>query len=49
MTPKLLHWDAHHATAAERDLARQANARSGLAALALAARVLPPSATPGPP
>ncbi len=49
MTPKLLHWDAHHASPTERELARQANARSGLAALALAARALPPSATPSRP
>jgi alkane 1-monooxygenase len=36
MTPRLLQWDAQHANAAERELARQANARSGLSALARA-------------
>ena len=30
MTPKVLAWDRDHATAAERELARQANQRSGL-------------------
>lgn len=30
MTPRLLQWDAQHANAAERALAKQANARSGL-------------------
>ena len=38
MTPRLLQWDAQHANAAERELARQANARSGLPALARAAQ-----------
>ena len=38
MTPRLLQWDAQHANAAERELARQANARSGLSALARAAQ-----------
>lgn len=38
MTPRLLQWDAQHANAAERELARQANARSGLPALAQAAQ-----------
>jgi alkane 1-monooxygenase len=30
MTPRLLQWDAQQANAAERALAHQANARSGL-------------------
>lgn len=33
MTPKVLAWDQLHATPAERELARQANARSGIATL----------------
>ena len=37
MTPRLLQWDAQHATATERELARQANARSGLRRLQQAA------------
>ena len=41
MTPRLLQWDAQHANAAERELARQANARSGLPALQQAARAAP--------
>jgi len=41
MTPRLLQWDAEHANATERELARQANARSGLPALQAAAQVMP--------
>jgi alkane 1-monooxygenase len=41
MTPRLLQWDAQHANAAERELARQANARSGLSALARASQGTP--------
>jgi alkane 1-monooxygenase len=37
MTPRLLQWDAQHANATERELARQANARSGLRRLQQAA------------
>ena len=33
MTPKVLAWDRDYATAEERELAAQANARSGIAAL----------------
>jgi hypothetical protein len=33
MTPKVLAWDCEHASAEERELARLANARSGIAAL----------------
>ncbi len=33
MTPKVLAWDREHATAEERELAAQANARSGIATL----------------
>jgi alkane 1-monooxygenase len=39
MTPRLLQWDAQHANAAERELARQANLRSGLLELERAAQV----------
>lgn len=38
MTPRLLQWDAQHANPAERELARQANLRSGLRRLARAAQ-----------
>jgi alkane 1-monooxygenase len=41
MTPRLLQWDAQHASVAERELARQANACSGLPALQQAARAAP--------
>jgi alkane 1-monooxygenase len=41
MTPRLLQWDAQHANAAERELAHQANARSGLSALARASQGTP--------
>ena len=37
MTPKVLAWDRDFATPEERELARQANARSGIAALERAA------------
>ncbi|VVM99783.1 hypothetical protein PS631_03288 [Pseudomonas fluorescens] len=33
MTPKVLAWDRHYASAEERVLAREANARSGIAQL----------------
>jgi alkane 1-monooxygenase len=33
MTPKVLAWDRDYATAEERELAREANARSGVKAL----------------
>lgn len=42
MVPKLRHWDEHYATPAERQLAAEANARSGVKALA--APVLTPAA-----
>jgi len=42
MTPRLLQWDAQHANPAERELARQANARSGLPALQAVARAVGP-------
>jgi hypothetical protein len=38
MVPRLLQWDAQHANPTERELARQANLRSGLRALERAAR-----------
>jgi alkane 1-monooxygenase len=39
MIPRLLQWDAQHANPTERDLARQANLRSGLLELERAAQV----------
>jgi alkane 1-monooxygenase len=38
MVPRLLQWDAQHANPTERELARQANLRSGLRALERAAQ-----------
>lgn len=38
MTPKVLAWDRDHASAEERELARAANARSGIRALLVATR-----------
>jgi alkane 1-monooxygenase len=37
MTPKVLAWDRHHASARELELAARANARSGIPALERAA------------
>lgn len=47
MTPRLLQWDAQHANATERELARQANARSGLPALQAAALAVGTGASAG--
>ncbi|MDY6942365.1 MAG: alkane 1-monooxygenase [Pseudomonadota bacterium] len=45
MTPKLLEWDAHWANDRERELAREANGKSGIPALVDAARQGPANPT----